>query len=1114
MSNRTFTWIVLGMLTASLLGAALLIDAALDILNGLDSGLLSASSLEGVAMFRHLVETQLLLPTLVLMGFTVFGIVLFLYIRQMHGDALVESQQASASLHVQEGYLRALFDNANALIYIKDLDGRYLRVNHGYERLFNIQSQSIIGKTVFDLFPQPTAEAVAAANRRAIESGKNVVSEHNAALPDGLHTLLVNQFPIRDEAGRIYALGGISTDVTEFRRVEAELRIRDQAMEASTSAILILDAQQPELPAIYVNPAFETITGYSRTEALGKNPRYLHGDDRDQSGLTSLREAVRTGQDCKVLLRNYRKSGEMYWNELSVSPVRDPDGRLTHYVGIQNDVTLRIEAAQELHDNWEFISTMMKLIPEGIYVFDIQHFVNIYNNQAAERLLGYSFNEFHAMGADAVARLLHPDEQARVLDEIQRLGMLKDGETLRSERRLRHKDGQYRRIECHETIIERTADGLPRRILGIASDVTERRRVEEQLRESQAMVERITRLIPDGVFLYNLKQEYLYNNNRFAEMLGYSPEEMEAMGNRLERVAHLAHPDDLTKTIDYGQRMQILADGREAQTTLRMRHKDGSWRWFNFREVVVSRLEDGTPDQVLGLATDINEQRLAEEAARASTQMLERITQTIPDHVYIHDVITQSVLYENETLGKLLGYSADEFAALGSTTNIALTLVHPDDLSFVIQKHLSLGELADSEVCDYSYRLRHKDGSWHWLYVRESVFARSEDGVATQIVGIAQDITARKAAEAEVIESRRLVDQVANLVPECLYILDLFDMNIIYQNDGYARLLGYPVEMLRGGWQIILEIVHPDDAPALADNVARLHQAPAQSIVESEYRVRHSDGQWRWINAREIVLTRDESGLPRLILGSAADVTERKEAVEKLRQREERYRVISEVSSDYAYFHKVNPDGSIESQWITDGFERVLGLEDPLDPETRLNGRSYFEQHVLHPDDRPTREADLQWVLQGETVYSEYRILFGGEIRWLSTHRKPEIDPETGRVSGYYGVVRDITDRKQAEEALRASEDRYRRLFASNPQPMWVYDLETMVFLDVNDAAEQQYGYTRDEFLSMTLRDLRPTEEGKPLIPSVGVYDPPNAWRHRKKDGSLIDVEVAAHDLS
>ncbi len=133
-----------------------------------------------------------------------------------------------------------------------------------------------------------------------------------------------------------------------LKKTQAELRIRDRAIRSSRSGIVITDALQADEPVIYVNPALERITGYPADEILGRNPRFLHGTDVDQEGLTVLREALKFNSECTVALRNYRKSGEMYWVELSISPIIRDDGVVTHHIGIQTDINERMRTQQLL----------------------------------------------------------------------------------------------------------------------------------------------------------------------------------------------------------------------------------------------------------------------------------------------------------------------------------------------------------------------------------------------------------------------------------------------------------------------------------------------------------------------------------------------------------------------------------------------------------------------------------------------------------------------------------------------------------------------------------------------------------------------------------------------
>ena len=127
--------------------------------------------------------------------------------------------------------------------------------------------------------------------------------------------------------------------LTEISSAEEDLKLRDRAIESSVSAICITDNLAPDNPIVYVNPAFERITGYSSQEVLGHNARLLQGTDRAQPEFITIRAALHDQRPCHVVLRNYRKDGSMYWNELNISPVRNDAGAVTHYIGVHSDIT-------------------------------------------------------------------------------------------------------------------------------------------------------------------------------------------------------------------------------------------------------------------------------------------------------------------------------------------------------------------------------------------------------------------------------------------------------------------------------------------------------------------------------------------------------------------------------------------------------------------------------------------------------------------------------------------------------------------------------------------------------------------------------------------------------
>lgn len=153
----------------------------------------------------------------------------------------------------------------------------------------------------------------------------------------------------RGQRGYVVANADEQHDWTEGLTLhnDAEMALlRERALAAASTGITIADARQPDMPLIFVNPAFEQITGYLATDVLGKNCRFLQGADTDQAALAQLRMALATGQPCRVTLKNYRHDGSPFWIDLALAPVRDETDTLTHFIGIQADITTRVQLAK------------------------------------------------------------------------------------------------------------------------------------------------------------------------------------------------------------------------------------------------------------------------------------------------------------------------------------------------------------------------------------------------------------------------------------------------------------------------------------------------------------------------------------------------------------------------------------------------------------------------------------------------------------------------------------------------------------------------------------------------------------------------------------------------
>ena len=340
---------------------------------------------------------------------------------------------------------------------------------------------------------------------------------------------------------------------------------------------------------------------------------------------------------------------------------------------------------------------------------------------------------------------------------------------------------------------------------------------------------------------------------------------------------------------------------------------------------------------------------------------------------------------------------------------------------------------------------------------------------------------------------------------DAILILDL-DLRIIEANREAERLLGRPrVEIVGRNYDdFVVPEERPDAAPRQEEFLRR------GSLRVERRRLTRADGTPVSVEVSGSVVRLP--GEPTVVV-IVRDITERKRAEEALRETQQRLQHV--VSSSPAVLYTLKVEGQVlVPTWVSENIERLIGYG-----VDEVAGPAWWAER-LHPDDRERVVGQVPTLLSEGHATREYRFRHkDGGFRWVRDEQVL-IGDAAGRRE-VVGSWSDVTARKEAELRLRESEEQYRLLFDSNPHPMWVFDRATLAFLAVNDAAVRHYGYSREEFLAMTLTEIRPPEEVPGFMVNheqrrsdhAGSYESPHSWKHRKKDGTVIEVEIATTNI-
>jgi PAS domain S-box-containing protein len=395
-----------------------------------------------------------------------------------------------------------LLETISEGVVIIDNHQKIVEVNTSAENIFGYNKEDIVGKELNLLIPSKYHKSLSKNFEKLLKAKTKIkIGDSNniyGLRKDGSIIQIeveLNPFTIYNKT---FILALIS-DISKIKKIEKSLLIKSRALESATNGVVITDALKQDNPIIYFNTAFKNLTGYDTEEILNKNCRFLHGEDRDQKPLRLIREAIKKGESCQTLLRNYKKDGTLFWNDLYIIPILDADGLVTNFIGILNDVTEKKYKDEERHHLSEIFDESLN----EIHVFDAKtlKFINV--NSGAQKTLGYTMDELTNMTPIDITPYKDEVEFRRAIDVL----LKKNVEKLVVESIHKRKDGTEYPVETH---LQLSKLGERDVFVAIILDITERKNYTNKLeRIVQQRTKQLKHALGKEIEINQLKTKFL-----------------------------------------------------------------------------------------------------------------------------------------------------------------------------------------------------------------------------------------------------------------------------------------------------------------------------------------------------------------------------------------------------------------------------------------------------------------------------------------------------------------------------------------------------------------------------------------------------------------------------
>ncbi|MBT8293530.1 MAG: PAS domain S-box protein [Eudoraea sp.] len=363
-------------------------------------------------------------------------------------------------------------------IIVVNKDQLIVSINKKAAHLFEYTHKELLGKPLTELIPDKYKKA----HKEHVKKYYRDVKKENMAGGRCVHGQRKSgeEFPLNVRFnpfsiyGNTYVLVLVN-DLSERVQIEKNLDIKSEALEAAQNGIIISDALEEDHPIIYANRAFKKLTGYSESEVLNRNCRFLQKDDNDQRGIKIMDNAIKAGKKCQVRVRNYKKDGTLFWNEVSINPILNQEGKITHFIGIQHDITKRVKAEEEIR---HFLKIFDDSLNE-IYVFDAETLRFSHVNYGAQKNTGYSSREFRKITIKDLITGISEDRLREILDPLN----LNNHKKVTFETLFKRKDGTTYPVEVH--LQSSTLEDKVLTVV-IALDISERKNYTQKLEKTVA----------------------------------------------------------------------------------------------------------------------------------------------------------------------------------------------------------------------------------------------------------------------------------------------------------------------------------------------------------------------------------------------------------------------------------------------------------------------------------------------------------------------------------------------------------------------------------------------------------------------------------------------------